>query len=68
MEFDLFKDLTGKDWFDHSEVVVDKEYKITEFDYENYISKVILDKERTQDPEFKKLVKMLNFFSNTKLE
>lgn len=68
MEFDLFKDLTGKSWYDDSNVVVDEEFKITEFDYENYISKVLLDKERTQDPEFKRLIRMLNLFSNTKLE
>lgn len=60
--------MTGKEWYDDSRVKFDPEFKITEFDYENYINPLLLDKARTQDPEFKKLVKMLNLFSRTKHE
>lgn len=62
MEFDLFTELTGRNWYDDSRMTVDPEHKITEFDYENHINPILLDKERTQDPEFKKIVRMLNFF------
>ena len=37
LEFDLFTELTGRTWYDDARVVTDNEYKITEFDYENYI-------------------------------
>lgn len=34
LEFKLFKELTGHDWYDDYGVEVDKEHKITEFNYE----------------------------------
>ena len=41
-EFDFFKELTGKDWYDDQHQLFDNEYKITEFDYENYFDPKLL--------------------------
>lgn len=37
-EFNLFSQLSGQNWYDDATTLVDEEYKITEFDYENYFS------------------------------
>lgn len=41
-EFNLFTELSGRNWYDYSDVKIDKEYKITEFDYENYFDPLLL--------------------------
>jgi hypothetical protein len=66
MEFDLFKDLSGRGWFDDDKMVMDPEHKITEFDYENYFNPILLkNKELTSSDEFKHLIRVLNYFSRT---
>lgn len=68
-EFDLFSKLTGgRNWYDDARVITDKEYKITEFDYENYIDPKLLNKDIVNSNDFKKLVKILNIFSKTEYE
>ena len=47
---------------------MDEETKITEFDYENYIDPVLLKDVDTNDPDFKNLIRALNFFSRTQYE
>jgi len=47
---------------------IDKEYKITEFDYENHFSPELLAKYDTNTDEFKNFVRMLNLTTNTKYE
>jgi hypothetical protein len=44
---------------------LDPETKITEFDYENYFDQQLLSKSTTDSKEFKRLVKVLNLFSQT---
>ena len=44
-EFELFKELTGSNWYDDARVIRDEEHKITEFDYENFIDTSLLTKE-----------------------
>lgn len=64
-EYDLFKELTGDDWFADSRVRFDSETKITEFDYENYLNPSLLKGVDTSTPEFKQFVRKLNFMSRT---
>ncbi len=49
-------------------MILDEEHKITEFDYENYIDPALLTKDTTSSPEFKKLIKALNIFSQSEQE
>ena len=65
---ELFKELTGADWFAKDYVEFDKETKITEFDYENYLHPDLLSRIDTSTPEFKNLVKHLNFNTKTQYE
>lgn len=67
-EFNLFKRLTGSNWYEDAELLTDPETKITEFDYENYIDPQLLNPAAVQSPEFKNLVRVLNLFSKTKYE
>lgn len=62
-EFDLFKELTGDDWYADSRFRLDKETKITEFDFENYLNPTLLKGVDTTTPEFKEFVRKLNFVS-----
>ena len=34
--------MTGKDWYDDANILIDEETKITEFDYENYLDPNLL--------------------------
>lgn len=52
-EFDLFKELTGRDWHDNDGVPFDPEQKITEFDYENYFPPELLKTVNTKSDDFK---------------
>ena len=52
-EYDLFEEITGKDWHEMDKIEVDHETKITEFDYENYIHKGALKDIDTNSESFK---------------
>jgi len=65
-EFELFQKLTGQNWYADARTIVDEEHKITEFDYENYIDKDLLP--RQANPEFKRLIRVLNLFTHTQHE
>ena len=67
-EYDLFKEFTGCDWNSDANIRDDKEFKITEFDYENYLSEGLLKNTDTDSESFKDLVKMLNFTTTTQYE
>lgn len=66
--YDLFKEVTGRDWHEDSLIRDDKEYKITEFDYENYLNAGLLQNVDTNSQEFKDLVRWLNYTSKTNYE
>jgi hypothetical protein len=68
MEFDLFSEMTGKNWYDYSTLSRDPQTKITEFDYENYIHKSLLKNVRTDTEEFKQMVRTLNLMTHTDYE
>ena len=67
-EYDLFKELTGKDWYDDTYVKYDQEHKITEFDYEKYLNPELLKNVDTTTDSFKELIKVLNYTTKTKYE
>ena len=67
-EYELFTELTGRDWYDDADVKFDEETKITEFDYENYIKPELLNGVDTNSQEFKDFIKMANFTSKTRHE
>lgn len=67
-EFDLFKELTGKNWHDNDGVLFDPEHKVTEFDYENYFPAELLKTVNTKDEEFKQFIRALNLYSKTQYE
>lgn len=67
-EFELFKELTGHNWFDDAQIHTDPETKITEFDWENYIDPELIDPKLVGTPEFKKMIKILNYTNRTKYE
>jgi hypothetical protein len=66
----LFKELTGKDWHSDSIVDLDPEEKITEFNYEKFIPAALLEhySHMVGTPEFKKVIKYLNYTSKTEFE
>lgn len=67
-KLDLFEELTGQSYYSFDDLKFDPETKITQFDYENYLNNDLLDKVDVEDPDFKHLVKLLNFHSKTRLE
>ena len=67
-EYELFKELTGRDWNEDSNLKFDDETKITEFDYENHISPEVLKGVDTSSQEFKDFIRMVNFQSKTRYE
>lgn len=67
-EWALFEEIFNKpyDWDkDHK---IDKEDKITEFNYEKYIHEDVLAQMDTDSDEFKELIRALNFSSNTEYQ
>ena len=56
------------DWSDDCRTREDREFKITEFDYENYLDPVLLKQIDTNSDEFKNLVKTLNLCTETRYE
>mmetsp|Transcript_24626 Transcript_24626/g.30697 ORF Transcript_24626/g.30697 Transcript_24626/m.30697 type:complete len:213 (+) Transcript_24626:488-1126(+) len=67
-EYALFTELTGEDWHADARVKTDNETKITEFDYENYLSPTLLEGVDTNTDEFKDFVRTLNFVTKTRYE
>ncbi len=68
-EFDLFTKLSGgRSWYEDATLTIDEEYKITEFDFENYFDEAFVPRQASESAEFKKLVKVLNLFSKTENE
>lgn len=59
--------MTGLNWYQDSNTVLDPEYKVTEFDYENYFDTKLIPK-GVPEQEFKRLIKVLNLFSQTEHE
>ena len=68
LEFNLFTQLSGTNWYSDARTLIDSETKITEFDYENYFDQQLLPKDASNSKEFKRLVKVLNLFSLTEHE
>jgi len=67
-EWDLFKEMYGVEWNYYDGLKFDPEEKITEFNYEKFIPKNVLDRIDTKSAEFKRYVKMQNLNSKTKYE
>jgi len=67
-EWDLFTKMHNSLYNDYENAKFDDEEKITEFNYENYIPKIILDKTDTKSDDFKNMIKAANFLRKTKLE
>lgn len=68
-EFDLFTEMTGgKNWYHEASKLIDDEYKITQFDFENYFDKSLIPRNAQDSEEFKRLIKVLNLFSKTEYE
>ena len=67
-EYELFRELTGKDWDAYADLEFDPETKITEFDYENYLNPELLKNIDTNTDEFKQFVRALNFTTKTQYE
>jgi hypothetical protein len=60
--------LYGKSWDHYEGVTFDSEEKITEFNYEQFIDKHLLEGVDTQSQEFKDTIKILNLQSRTAIE
>jgi hypothetical protein len=67
-EWDLFTEMYGKDFNAYEGVKFDSEEKITEFNYEKFISKQILKNMDTNSDEFKLYIKKLNLTTKTQFE
>ena len=67
-QFELFKDVVGKDYTAEVDTVLDVEQKITEFDFEKYLNPVLLQRVKLQDDALKFAVRTANFQSTTKFE
>jgi len=67
-EMALFEEITGLKWDDDLGVEMDPEEKITEFNYEKFLSPEQLEGVDTSSAEFKKMIKIMNLKSKTKLE
>ena len=67
-EWDIFYAMFGTEWDQHDAMIFDKEEKITEFNFENFIPKHLLSTMDTQSADFKNLVKSMNLYNKTKYE
>lgn len=67
-EWKIFKDLYGNNWNDFEGIIFDPEEKITEFNYENFLSPHQLSGMDTHSKSFKDMIKRMNLNSKTKLE
>ena len=64
----MFYDVYGAEYDQFNKLLFDPEEKITEFNYENFLSPETLKGMDTQSDEFKHYVRTLNFNSKTKYE
>lgn len=67
-EWDVFTKLYGRLHNDFEDLNFDDEFKITEFNYEDFISEYLLDDALVQDEGFKDTVKLANLTSSTEFE
>lgn len=67
-EWEIFEEWAGVPWDHFGGYYFDDEKKVTEFDYEKFIPKVILDQFDKDSVEFKNYIKRANIFSKTKIE
>ncbi len=58
----------GKEWDHFDTLTFDTEDKITEFNYEKFLPKHLLQTMDTQSDEFKTLIKKMNYSSKTQYE
>lgn len=56
-ECELFKELTGMDWYDDARMEVDTEEKITEFNYEKFLHPAYLRTVDTSSDQFKQEIR-----------
>lgn len=68
VEMELYEELTGRPWYFKLGDMMDDEKKITEFDFENFIAKEILQQYDTSSDEFRDAIRVLNFYSKTQIE
>lgn len=66
--YDLFTSITGKTFNSDLFIDLDKETKITEFDFEKYLNPALLQRVSSQNDIFKNFVRNTNFFTNTSYE
>ena len=66
--FQLFKEMTGDDWNAYATTKFDKETKITEFEYENYLNPDLVKGMDTKSEDFKDMVRKLNYLTKTRYE
>lgn len=67
-ELQLFEDASSRGWFEDSRTTFDEEKKITEFDFENFLSEELVARVDTSSEDFRDFVRALNFTSKTALE
>ena len=68
-EWEIFEEWSGKPWDAYASQIFDEEKKVTEFDYEKFIPKVILDQYPDKESvEFKNFIRKKNFFTFTEYE
>ena len=60
--------MTGRDYFEDANVALDREEKITEFNYEDFLNPELLKGIDTESDDFKLFIKTLNFYSKTRIE
>ena len=67
-EWDIFYAMFGEEWDSFTGMLLDKEDKVTEFNYEHHIPKHILNTLDTQSEDFKQVLKEMNFNTKTRFE
>ena len=68
LEMDLFEELYGRRWDEDALLIADDEFKITEFNYEQYIHPEALKGMNVSSETFKDYVKLTNLGTTTKYE
>lgn len=66
--FSLFTNLTGREFTANWGTVIDKENKITEFEFEKFLNPSLLGRVKTQEDFFLNFVRKTNFATRTKFE
>jgi hypothetical protein len=67
-QYELFANITGKTYNSDLFIDLDKQTKITEFDFEKYLNPALLQRVNSQNDTFKNFVRNVNFFTNTTYE